>query len=932
MLLTQPHSPLLLQMSHELRTPLNSVIGFTSLALEEDGVTPRVAEYLREAYNGATALLKLITKVLEFSRLNNLGSEPRRAAEPMRLAALASEIVDICGPGAVMSDVELIVTVDQALFHDDSLLAGDRVAMRQIIVHLADNGIKFAPRGSGEVTVSLALAAGPAAGGSTPPLPGAALGRAVTASAGGGGGGASALVLAKDSGGRPALRPSDTAPGGPAFFARNSRLFSAIPRRTTADHDASRRSSGGAALVGFPSDLTALTTGLFGSRSTADGNGSCRGGGSRRARGNSLTDLRSPPPDWVTPGPPLSSRLGSERRGSGGSVSAAAATTASAVNAAAGILAQGLESVRLLGSRTTADVSAPRALLELTVRDNGPGIPQDKHGLLMRPFSQILSEDGAKSEGAGVGLASVKMLVDRMGGVITVASDAGSGTTFTVVVPLQRTSPTTSTTGGRGRLSSSSPGQQPSPAQFTGADAGAAEQRQPRRTPQPPQTGPSAAQLLSDLAEDGGGSGAPPAGAVASVVLAVRSRALQAALSQMLGCLRCPAWLCAEPEAALALRHSGDGKGVGGPPGLLRNLLRAAARPVAALADGAGASLQDAVVVVTDTALVLKAVQSARDISVALTEHELQGKSDVDNMLSVSERESSAEMVRRIRVPLYRILPSVAIPARAPRLLRRPASASTCCCWAAARKTRSSARCCLCLRCAAPRACAFRETPSHCRVPAWVSTPTAADALCSAMPQDVFLSRPIKMESLWRALQSAAQRPVSALAEATAAGGAGAGAAGGPEAAAHPASGQRRARRSIPGQGPVHPLSASSFGPSRGPAGTASQPRRSSVGTGKPDAAAPASVAEISAGNLRVMVVDDIALNLRVAVSLLKRLGVTVAKQAVNGLEAAEAAAQSTYDLILMGACGPPAHRFHDSYDAFAEASLGCFIVFCHPC
>lgn len=60
------------------------------------------------------------------------------------------------------------------------------------------------------------------------------------------------------------------------------------------------------------------------------------------------------------------------------------------------------------------------------MRDNGVGVPPELHHLLLRPFSQILSEDGAKSEGTGVGLASVKLLVDRMGGSITFSSAVGT--------------------------------------------------------------------------------------------------------------------------------------------------------------------------------------------------------------------------------------------------------------------------------------------------------------------------------------------------------------------------------------------------------------------------------------------------------------------------------------------------------------------------
>lgn len=60
---------------------------------------------------------------------------------------------------------------------------------------------------------------------------------------------------------------------------------------------------------------------------------------------------------------------------------------------------------------------------------------------------------------------------------------------------------------------------------------------------------------------------------------------------------------------------------------------------------------------------------------------------------------------------------------------------------------------------------------------------------------------------------------------------------------------------------------------------------------------------------LRVMVVDDVALNLKVAVSLLRKIGVTVAKQAVNGEEAAQAAAEKPFDVIFMARLSCPPVR-----------------------
>ncbi len=67
----------------------------------------------------------------------------------------------------------------------------------------------------------------------------------------------------------------------------------------------------------------------------------------------------------------------------------------------------------------------------LEIKDNGIGIPEDKISLLFRPFSRIHPEH---AEGTGIGLASVKKLVERLGGTITVSSVVGEGSTFQVLL------------------------------------------------------------------------------------------------------------------------------------------------------------------------------------------------------------------------------------------------------------------------------------------------------------------------------------------------------------------------------------------------------------------------------------------------------------------------------------------------------------------
>ena len=86
---------------------------------------------------------------------------------------------------------------------------------------------------------------------------------------------------------------------------------------------------------------------------------------------------------------------------------------------------------------TSVDMTASREgeMVAIAVRDRGPGIPEDKLGLIFEPFTQIDGSDTRRIPGTGLGLSIARALAERQGGGVRVASRLGDGATFTVTLP-----------------------------------------------------------------------------------------------------------------------------------------------------------------------------------------------------------------------------------------------------------------------------------------------------------------------------------------------------------------------------------------------------------------------------------------------------------------------------------------------------------------
>lgn len=129
-------------MSHEIRTPMNAIIGLDTIALNEPGISDKVRVYLEKIGSSARHLLSLVNDILDMSRIES--GRMTLKSEEFSISALLEQINTLVSGQCHDKGLEYNCHING---HIDDYYIGDDMKLRQVIINILSNAVKFTPEG-----------------------------------------------------------------------------------------------------------------------------------------------------------------------------------------------------------------------------------------------------------------------------------------------------------------------------------------------------------------------------------------------------------------------------------------------------------------------------------------------------------------------------------------------------------------------------------------------------------------------------------------------------------------------------------------------------------------------------------------------------------------------------------------------------------------
>ena len=143
----QAKGDFLANMSHEIRTPMNAILGMNEMVMREE-ISPKAAQYSRDIYSAGQTLLAIINDILDFSKIES--GKMEIVPVTYELSSLLNDVLNMVTKKVHDKGLKLVTDVSPDIPHQ---LYGDEIRIRQIILNLVNNAVKYTDKGTVTIKV-----------------------------------------------------------------------------------------------------------------------------------------------------------------------------------------------------------------------------------------------------------------------------------------------------------------------------------------------------------------------------------------------------------------------------------------------------------------------------------------------------------------------------------------------------------------------------------------------------------------------------------------------------------------------------------------------------------------------------------------------------------------------------------------------------------